>query len=157
MKQPDFIIIGAMKSATSSLHVQLGAQDGIFMSEPKEPCYFIDLGSLESPAREVVESWGFWRGEEHYLALFRDAGAAKIVGPTGTVFGFDPNPGMLREARKKFDGPLTQGVAQTLPFADDREWRPEDLRQSRGAQHLGRRLTGHRGAVTKCQNAIRQE
>ena len=45
--------------------------------------------------------------------------AAKIVGPTGQVFGVDPNRAMMREARKKFDGPLTQGVAQALPFADD--------------------------------------
>jgi len=46
-------------------------------------------------------------------------GAAKIVGPTGTVFGFDPNPGMLREAQKKFHGPITRGVAQELPFKSD--------------------------------------
>jgi len=46
-------------------------------------------------------------------------GAAKVVGPTGRVFGCDPNPGMLREARKKFRGPLTRGVAQELPFASD--------------------------------------
>ena len=46
-------------------------------------------------------------------------GAARIVGPTGRVFGFDPNPGMLREARKKFHGPITRGVAQELPFKDD--------------------------------------
>jgi len=43
-------------------------------------------------------------------------GAVKIVGPTGRVFGVDPNPGMLREARKKVDIPLTRGVAQALPF-----------------------------------------
>lgn len=45
--------------------------------------------------------------------------AARIVGPTGQVFGVDPNRAMMAEARKKFDGPLTQGVAQALPFADD--------------------------------------
>jgi demethylmenaquinone methyltransferase/2-methoxy-6-polyprenyl-1,4-benzoquinol methylase len=46
-------------------------------------------------------------------------GAAKEVGPTGQVFGVDPNEGMLGEARKKFDGPLTRGVAQQLPFKSD--------------------------------------
>lgn len=43
-------------------------------------------------------------------------GAVKIVGPTGQVFCCDPNPGMLREARKKLDVPITRGVAQELPF-----------------------------------------
>jgi len=39
---PDFIIIGAMKSATSTLHEQLRLQSGIFMSTPKEPNFFSD-------------------------------------------------------------------------------------------------------------------
>lgn len=39
---PDFIIIGAMKSATSTLYAQLAAQPGVFMSTPKEPCFFSD-------------------------------------------------------------------------------------------------------------------
>lgn len=38
--KPDFIIIGAMKCATSSLHDQLALQKGIFMSTPKEPNFF---------------------------------------------------------------------------------------------------------------------
>jgi len=45
--------------------------------------------------------------------------AARLVGPTGRVFGVDPSRGMLGEARKSFHGPLTRGVAQQLPFADD--------------------------------------
>ncbi len=43
-------------------------------------------------------------------------GAVKIVGAQGRVFGVDPNPSMLREARKKLDIPLARGVAQALPF-----------------------------------------
>lgn len=41
---PDFIIIGAMKCATSTLHEQLARQPGILMSEPKEPNFFSDDG-----------------------------------------------------------------------------------------------------------------
>ena len=41
-KLPDFIIIGAMKCATSTLHEQLSFQDGIGMSDPKEPYFFSD-------------------------------------------------------------------------------------------------------------------
>ena len=42
MTRPNFIIIGAMKCATTSLHDQLAAQSGIFMSTPKEPNFFSD-------------------------------------------------------------------------------------------------------------------
>lgn len=42
MTKPDFIIIGAMKSATSTLHEQLALQPGFFMSTPKEPNFFSD-------------------------------------------------------------------------------------------------------------------
>jgi demethylmenaquinone methyltransferase/2-methoxy-6-polyprenyl-1,4-benzoquinol methylase len=43
-------------------------------------------------------------------------GAASLVGPTGRVFGVDPSLGMLGQARRSFAGPLTRGVAETLPF-----------------------------------------
>lgn len=38
----DFYIIGAMKSATSTLHEQLARRQAFFMSEPKEPNFFND-------------------------------------------------------------------------------------------------------------------
>jgi hypothetical protein len=41
-KVPDFIIVGAMKCATSSLHEQLAVQPGIYMSQLKEPNFFSD-------------------------------------------------------------------------------------------------------------------
>ncbi|WP_188149407.1 sulfotransferase family protein [Teredinibacter waterburyi] len=40
--RPNFIIIGAMKCATSTLHDQLANQPGVFMSTPKEPNFFSD-------------------------------------------------------------------------------------------------------------------
>lgn len=46
-------------------------------------------------------------------------GAVKLVGPSGRVFGVDPSRGMMNQARKHFRGPLTQGVAERLPFADE--------------------------------------
>ncbi|MCA9302857.1 MAG: sulfotransferase [Phycisphaerales bacterium] len=39
---PDFVVIGAMKCATSTLHDQLALQPGISMSDPKEPNFFSD-------------------------------------------------------------------------------------------------------------------
>jgi demethylmenaquinone methyltransferase/2-methoxy-6-polyprenyl-1,4-benzoquinol methylase len=46
-------------------------------------------------------------------------GAARLVGSEGRVFGVDPSPGMLGQARRVFGGPLARGVAEELPFADD--------------------------------------
>jgi demethylmenaquinone methyltransferase/2-methoxy-6-polyprenyl-1,4-benzoquinol methylase len=46
-------------------------------------------------------------------------GAARIVGPEGRVFGVDPSIGMLGQARRVFHGPLTRGVAESLPFASN--------------------------------------
>ena len=76
--KPDFIIIGAMKSATSTLHTQLALQDGIFMSTPKEPNYFSD--DLE-----------YARGERWYQSLFSDASAADICGESSTHYTKSPD------------------------------------------------------------------
>lgn len=56
---PDFIIVGAMKCATSTLHDQLAQQPGIHMSTPKEPNFFSN--------DEIYR-----RGMEWYSSLFRD-------------------------------------------------------------------------------------
>jgi hypothetical protein len=73
MKRPDFIIIGAMKSATSSLHVQLESQPGIFMSEPKEPNFFSDDAEYR-------------HGTDFYLSLFANAGERDLCGESSTHY-----------------------------------------------------------------------
>ena len=40
--RPDFILVGAMKSATTTLHEQLARQPGVCMSTLKEPNFFSD-------------------------------------------------------------------------------------------------------------------
>ncbi len=70
---PDFIIIGAMKCATSTLHVQLAAQPGIYMTEPKEPNFFSD-----------PHIWK--RGLDWYGALFGDAGEGELCGESSTHY-----------------------------------------------------------------------
>jgi hypothetical protein len=73
MKLPDFIIIGAMKSATSSLHTQLAAQPGLFMSDPKEPNFF---GDDEQYARGI--GW--------YSSLFEGAAEGDLCGESSTHY-----------------------------------------------------------------------
>lgn len=72
-RKPDFIIIGAMKSATSTLHEQLALQPDFFMSTPKEPFYFSD--------DEV-----FSRGREWYLNLFSNAEPNQLCGESSTHY-----------------------------------------------------------------------
>ncbi len=93
--RPNLFIVGAMKSGSSTLHAHLAGHPEVFMSEPKEPCYFVDLDDLESPAREVVESWGFWRSQASYLELFENAGDAKVLGESSTNYSKAPKmPGV---------------------------------------------------------------
>ncbi len=71
--RPDFIVIGAMKSATTTLHEQLARQPGIFMSRPKEPNFFSD---------DAI----YARGWSWYSALFRPASAADLRGESSTHY-----------------------------------------------------------------------
>lgn len=73
LNRPDFIIIGAMKSATSSLQKQLELQNGIFMSEPKEPNFF---------SNDEI----FSHGERWYSNLFRDASPVDLKGEASTHY-----------------------------------------------------------------------
>jgi len=70
---PDFIIIGSMKSATSTLHDQLAEQPGFFMSVPKEPCFFSD-----DPV--------YARGADWYRSLFAKAPADALCGESSTHY-----------------------------------------------------------------------
>ncbi len=71
--RPDFIVIGAMKSATTTLHEQLARQPGIFMSNPKEPNFF---------SNDEI----YARGWSWYSALFRPASAADLRGESSTHY-----------------------------------------------------------------------
>ena len=60
MTLPNFIIVGAMKAATTSLASYLGSHPQIFMCEPKEPSFF----SRDDPGIKEFEA---------YESLFADA------------------------------------------------------------------------------------
>lgn len=73
MALPDFVIIGAMKCGTSTLAAQLGAQRGIFMTDPKEPNFFSD---------DDVHA----RGREWYESLFDAADPNDLKGEASTHY-----------------------------------------------------------------------
>ena len=70
---PNFMIIGAMKSATSTLHDQLALQPGIVMSDPKEPYFFSD-----DPI--------YAKGMDWYTSLFAHALPTDLCGESTTHY-----------------------------------------------------------------------
>lgn len=73
LRLPDFVLIGAMKCGTSTLHDQLAAQDGFFMCTPKEPNFFSD-----DPI--------YARGMDWYAGLFQGAAPGQLRGESSTHY-----------------------------------------------------------------------
>jgi hypothetical protein len=73
MRLPDFIVIGAMKCGTSSLHDQLARRPGLFLSEPKEPNFFSDDAE-------------YARGLDWYASLFAAARPDQPCGESSTHY-----------------------------------------------------------------------
>ena len=72
-RMPDFLIIGAMKAGTTTLHDYLCRHHCIFMAKPKEPQFF---------SRDHV----YTRGIEWYRALFSSASPGQICGEASTCY-----------------------------------------------------------------------
>ncbi len=73
MTKPDFIIIGAAKSGTTTLYQYLCRHPQIYMSTPKEPDFF----SLDS---------NYTKGIEWYESLFDEAKPHQICGEASTTY-----------------------------------------------------------------------
>src|SRR5215831_9169458 len=72
--KPNFLIAGASKAGTTSLHDYLSQHPNIFMSSFKEPNYFVP--------NYAYNDW------ERYLSLFRGARDEKAVGESSTGYLF---------------------------------------------------------------------
>ena len=92
-RQPSFLIIGAMKSATSTLYEQLLRQPGIFLPTLKEPNFFSNDEQ-------------YARGANWYSGLFDEAGATDILGEASTHYTKLPTyPQTVDRMRKLLDRP----------------------------------------------------
>ncbi len=90
---PSFIIIGAMKSATTTLYEQLSAQSGIFMPELKEPNYFSDDEQ-------------FSRGISWYSSLFDIALDSELLGEASTHYTKLPTyPQTIQRLSEQIESP----------------------------------------------------
>lgn len=74
-----------MKSGSTTLHELLSEHPQICMSEPKEPCYFVDPGLLKEIWPEMWHM-GFWRSEAAYLELFKAKPEAIFRGESSTDY-----------------------------------------------------------------------
>jgi len=79
--KPNFIIIGAMKSATTSLYAYLKQHPDIFMTDIKEPMFFNNLNKKNTfiikegrKKRTKINTF------EEYYTLFRNANNQKAIG-----------------------------------------------------------------------------
>lgn len=76
--RPNFLIVGAAKSGTTSLYHYLRQHPDVFMPDWKEPSFFAPLG-----ARGVTY-------EADYLALFEDAKHEKAIGEASVAYLYAP-------------------------------------------------------------------
>jgi hypothetical protein len=144
LERPHFITIGAMKCATSTLHDQLALQPGVYLSEPKEPCFFSDDPS-------------YARGAKWYEDLFLRAPPGAICGESSTHYTKLPSypltaQRMLRHLRSDIKliylmrHPIDRVVSQyvhewaervvSVPIDAALESRPELIEYSRYARQL---------------------
>lgn len=84
---PNFLIIGAAKSGTTSLHEELSRHPDIFMSDLKEPHFLADI-----PKNTIGGNYGYPRvNESAYYSLFNKVKNEKIVGESSVSTLFYPN------------------------------------------------------------------
>ena len=79
MTMPNFLIIGAMKSGTTTLYDSLNAHPQIYMSRLKEPHFFSYDGTQNFPITNL----------EDYQALFRGVSNETLIGEASTTYLFN--------------------------------------------------------------------
>lgn len=86
VKLPDFLIVGAAKSGTTSLYYYLKQHPQIFMPINKEPWFFTFAGvnnidaTVSSSKKNIVTDFN------KYLNLFKDATDSQVLGEASTVY-----------------------------------------------------------------------
>jgi hypothetical protein len=88
MPLPDFFVIGASRSGTTSLHHYLGQHPEIFMCPRKSPNFFVAADPIPARegviARQMARQWVASR--ESYEALFSGAREETLIGEVSPVY-----------------------------------------------------------------------
>jgi hypothetical protein len=90
---PEFFIIGAPKAGTTALHAALATHPQIFMSNPKEPKFYLYGGSRPIDTKGPGDAHGtkesVWQ-RDRYEALFANAPAGTLRGESTAFYLQDP-------------------------------------------------------------------
>jgi hypothetical protein len=129
MAMPNFLVIGAMKGGTTSLHRYLGQHPDIFMSRVKEPKFF---------ARQSVMEMKLFAGRTpdvrdfaEYRALFDEAGSHAARGEATPLYLCDSRaPAEIR--RHIPDAKLIAILRQPV----DRAYSAYVMKRRQGLEHL---------------------
>jgi len=135
---PDFLIVGAPRSATSSLYGSLEGSPGVFMSRVKEPMFFyawdrppifIDA-ALRKPADFFIVR------PEEYFRLFKTAGPDDLIGEASTWYlrDFETTIPKIR----RIYGPDARRVKIVIVLRNpiDRAWSHYWLKKAHGEENL---------------------
>ncbi|MEO8086044.1 MAG: sulfotransferase [Bacteroidota bacterium] len=84
MRRPDFLVVGAARSGTTTLHSYLRQHPEIFLPKIKEPCFFVFEGDGE---KYVKGKFAFaTRNFEDYKLLFSRAELSQKIGEMSTPY-----------------------------------------------------------------------
>lgn len=86
VKLPDFLIVGAAKSGTTSLYHYLKQHPQIFMPENKEPWFFSFNGMTTKDKEIFNRKKGIITNFDEYLNLFNSAKTSQILGEASTTY-----------------------------------------------------------------------
>jgi len=88
MSLPNFLVIGAGRSGTTSLHHYLGQHPDVFLPTNKAPSYFYcrDAPPAEDPYLNLVSRNYFVRDFEEYQALFTEVRSERAIGEVSPVY-----------------------------------------------------------------------
>lgn len=90
---PNFFIVGAPRSGTTSLSEYLKKVEGVYMSPVKEPNYFSVSINLKHKLSKPL------RNKDEYLSLFSKAKNAKAIGEASPTYLWDPKtPKLIHDA-----------------------------------------------------------
>jgi hypothetical protein len=91
---PDFIIVGAMKAGTTSLHYILNHHNNVFI--PRREIYFFDLDDVQQHPDFFMDARGEWTFHDYehhckdyldwYSSFFRNAAEGQVVGEDSTTY-----------------------------------------------------------------------
>jgi hypothetical protein len=127
---PNFLIIGAPRSGTTTLYESLKHHPQIFLSPVKEPMFFLMEGDTKEYVGPLIPK-GI-RDIEAYRSLFRDVREEKAVGEASPCYLFSPKaPPKIKKyiphvkiialLRNPYSHYLLNRMGQIEPLSDFRE------------------------------------